>query len=138
MLRRKFLKDISGSIIGGFLPASITRLVFAGQKYGDQYGLRFTDHNGKKYNLRSVKKFNHLFISLKEFSQASGYGIFTNVEKRKSVLYVQDTKIKFAADNSFVIINNEQSIQILLRNFFDLDLQDPRNLHPLPLKFHSH
>jgi N-acetylmuramoyl-L-alanine amidase len=54
------------------------------------------------------------FMSLEDFSQAFHFGLYTNEQKRKSVLYIEKDRITFTADNTFVKFN-DQMLQIPLR-----------------------
>ncbi len=51
-----------------------------------------------------------LYIPLDIFSDKTGYGIYTNEQRQKCVLYLGPDKATFTADNSFVILN-EQVVQ---------------------------
>jgi N-acetylmuramoyl-L-alanine amidase len=57
------------------------------------------------------QKWNYDFISIEDFAQAIHYGIYTNDQKRKTVLYLSKDRITFTADNTFVKLN-DQIIQI--------------------------
>ena len=46
-------------------------------------------------------KWSHDYISLEDFTQAYHFGLYTNDEKRKSVLYLEKDRITFTADNTF-------------------------------------
>ena len=56
-------------------------------------------------------KWSHDYISLEDFTQAYHFGLYTNDEKRKSVLYLEKDRITFTADNTFVKFN-DQMLQI--------------------------
>jgi N-acetylmuramoyl-L-alanine amidase len=56
-------------------------------------------------------KSNLDFISLKDFSKAMHYSIYTNDAKKKSVLYMDKERIRFTADNSFVV-HNDNALQM--------------------------
>ncbi|MBN2424324.1 MAG: N-acetylmuramoyl-L-alanine amidase [Calditrichaceae bacterium] len=118
MLRRRFLQFLSGGLFSGLTGLFFRKPLFAMQDYGSQGKLVLILENGEKKQLFTFDKSGEYFISVKNFSDLTGLGIFTNIEKRKTVLYVQDTKIKFTADNPFVIINNDQIIQVVLEPFW--------------------
>ncbi len=67
------------------------------------------------------KKLNHDFISLKDFAKVMHYSIYTNDAKKKSVLYMGKDRIRFTADNSFVIHNDNAAPKIIS---LDEDLVD--------------
>jgi N-acetylmuramoyl-L-alanine amidase len=52
-------------------------------------------------------------MSLEDFAQAFHFGLYTNEQKRKSVLYLEKDRITFTSDNTFVKFN-EQMLQIPL------------------------
>jgi len=60
-----------------------------------------------------MEKWGYLYVALDEFAQALHFGIYTNEERRKSVLYVGKERLTFTADNTFIRIN-EQILQIPL------------------------
>ncbi len=97
MRRRNFLKRFTGAL-GGllFIPAQI----FA--EYTSSLTLHFKNET---YKIPYIKKWRKIYFSLVDFADKLNYGIFTNKEKRKSVLYVGRDKVKFTANNSFVELN---------------------------------
>jgi N-acetylmuramoyl-L-alanine amidase len=54
----------------------------------------------------SFKKWDIVYISLNDFVQKTGYGIYTNDNKQKSVLYIGNDKATFTANNNYVILND--------------------------------
>jgi len=52
-------------------------------------------------------------LSLEDFSEAFHFGLYTNDQKRKTVLYLEKDRITFTADNTFVKFN-DQMLQIPL------------------------
>jgi len=54
----------------------------------------------------SFKKWDQSYISLNDFTEKTGFGIYTNESKQKSVLYIGDDKATFTASNSYVILND--------------------------------
>ena len=65
--------------------------------------------------LQMIGRWDHQFISLEDFSQVLHLGLYTNEQKRKSVLYLEKDRITFSADNTFVRFN-EQTLQIPLES----------------------
>jgi N-acetylmuramoyl-L-alanine amidase len=63
--------------------------------------------------VQTYSKWDYLFISLDDFAQALHLGFYTNEQKRKSVLVLEQDRITFTADNAFVKFN-EQILQIPL------------------------
>ena len=63
--------------------------------------------------VQTLSKWNYLFISLDDFAQALHLGFYTNEQKRKSVLVLEQDRITFTADNAFVKFN-DQVLQIPL------------------------
>jgi len=59
-------------------------------------------------------KWSQDFMSLEDFAQAFHFGLYTNEQKRKSVLYLEKDRITFTADNTFVKFN-DQMLQIPLQ-----------------------
>ncbi|HGY55514.1 MAG TPA: N-acetylmuramoyl-L-alanine amidase [Caldithrix abyssi] len=112
MIRRRFLKILS-SLSGGL---SLVNL-FAGPVKAAQYDntknwyVVNRERGGEKIPLQYQYINKRLFVRLNDFAEANNYGIFTNTDRRKSVLYVDKTKIKLTANNSFIIINNNQIFQ---------------------------
>ncbi len=64
-------------------------------------------------SVQALSKWGYLFISLDDFAQALHLGFYTNEQKRKSVLVLEQDRITFTADNAFVKYN-EQVLQIPL------------------------
>lgn len=54
----------------------------------------------------SFKKWDYSYISLNDFVQKTGYGIYTNELKQKSVLYIGNDKATFTANNNYVVLND--------------------------------
>lgn len=120
MIRRKFLRLFSSSLSGfSFIPGfykigSAQTSLFSKGKIE----IHNLERSGAKQAIEYVDKFDEIYFSLKEFAEANDYGIFTNTSKRKSVIYVGRDKVKFTADNSFVILNGEQIYQFTYRPFW--------------------
>lgn len=64
-------------------------------------------------SLQLMARWDYAFISLEDFAQNLHFGIYTNDQKRKSVLYMEKDRITFTADNTFVKFN-QQMLQIPL------------------------
>jgi N-acetylmuramoyl-L-alanine amidase len=64
-----------------------------------------------------LEKWGYLYIDLNEFAQTFHFGIYTNDEHRKSVLYVGRDRFTFAADNTFINVNG-QIVQIPLESLW--------------------
>ena len=62
-------------------------------------------------NIPVISKWDHLFISLSDFSRTMHFGIYTNEQRQKTLLYLVKDRITFTGNNTFVIVNN-QIVQI--------------------------
>jgi N-acetylmuramoyl-L-alanine amidase len=60
-----------------------------------------------------IEKWGYLYVALDEFAQALHFGIYSNEERKKTVLYVGKDRITFTAANTFVRVN-AQTVQIPL------------------------
>ena len=109
MVRRTFLDKLISFLSGLFL------IPVSGFSMGSKY-LQIVVQ-GRQSKVPYEIKFGQVFISLVDFAQSGNYGFFTNEEKRKTVLYVGRDKIKFTADNSFIILN-ERILQTLVEPFW--------------------
>jgi N-acetylmuramoyl-L-alanine amidase len=54
----------------------------------------------------SFVKWGQVYFSLNDFVAKTGYGIYTNDSRQKSVLYVGSDKATFTSGNNFVILND--------------------------------
>lgn len=54
----------------------------------------------------AFSEYGETYISLNDFVNKTGFGIYTNDSKHKSVLYIANDKATFTADNNFVILND--------------------------------
>jgi len=110
MLRRSFIISFSGlfsafslfpkKLISRLLPPAGTfRLISSSFQIASE--------------IQTITRWEEEYISVEDFAQLMHFGIYTNEEKRKSVLYLERTKITFTADNTFVKVNN-QLVQIPL------------------------
>jgi len=79
-------------MVSGFQPVRYITVRHAEAAFSDQQ-IAVTEEAGR------------LYIPLDIFSEKTGYGIYTNEQKQKCVLYIEDEKATFTADNPFVILN---------------------------------
>ncbi len=120
MLRRRFIRSLTSFTSPLFL---IPQNVFA--KISQQMatsGGKFT-FSGRIHlksetlrveeSLPLAVKWSHDFMSLEDFAQAFHFGLYTNEQKHKSVLYLEKDRITFTANNTFVKFN-DQMLQIPL------------------------
>ena len=120
MRRRKFihfLTSFTSSFI--FIPNTIfarfskkisdseDRFIFRGRIFLNSNSLRVEE------SLPLAVKWSHDFMSLQDFAEAFHFGLYTNEQKRKSVLYLEKDRITFTAENTFVKFN-DQMLQIPL------------------------
>jgi len=109
VIRRTFIDQIL-TFFSGFL--------FLPLKSGAQEMKYLTIDDGiRQSRVPSIRRYGKYFISLVDFAQSGNFGFYTNEEKRKTVLYVGRDKIKFTADNSFVLLN-QHLMQILYEPFW--------------------
>ncbi len=54
----------------------------------------------------SFVKWKQVYISLNDFTTKTGFGIYTNESRHKSVLYVGSDKATFTSNNNYVILND--------------------------------
>ncbi len=103
MIRRTFLDRLLSLLSGLFFLPTI--LLANNQNY------IFVRKDGRESRVPYIKKYGHTYISLVDFAQSGSFGFFTNEARRKTVLYVGRDKVKFTAENSFIILN-DRIIQI--------------------------
>lgn len=112
MYRRKFLNSVV-AFLSGII--ALPRNLFS-EPGPDQYPARsFTvtiNFRGKESTVGAKKVYGQPYISLEEFSRATGSRTYTNSARQKTVLYVGGDKIKFTKDNGFVVIN-DHLVQII-------------------------
>jgi len=120
MRRRRFIHFLT-SVTSSFIliPNSIfarfskqisdsrDRFMFRGRIFLKSNSLRVEE------SLPLAIKWSHDFMSLQDFAEAFHFGLYTNEQKRKSVLYLEKDRITFTADNTFVKFN-DQMLQIPL------------------------
>ena len=101
MKRRNFLANILSFCAGlTFLPGTVMAAL---REYLDT----LTVVKGKQeYRLPYVLRWGQPYISLADFAHKLNLGIFTNKEKRKTVIYIGKDKAKFTADNTFLVLND--------------------------------
>ena len=108
MFRREFVKDFFYSLM--FFLFRPFKALRAQTKYSHFLKIEFA--NGKRTDLSVLLIGRNYYLSLDDFSNLGDYGIFTNTARQKSVLKIGNIKLKFTADNPFVVIN-DQIAQIL-------------------------
>jgi len=54
-----------------------------------------------------IRQWGYTYISVEDFAQAMHYGLYSNEEKKKCVLYIAKDRITFTADNTFIKVNDE-------------------------------
>ncbi len=108
MFRREFVRDFFYSMI--FFLLHPFRALRAQNKY--KHFLKIALSDGKQTALTVLSIEKNYYLSLDEFADLQNYGIFTNTQRHKSVIKIGEIKLKFTADNPFVVIN-DQIIQIL-------------------------
>jgi len=118
MFRRRFLGSFASyttSLV--FIPYSVfAKIVQQITGSGSRFTLSGRIHLKSKTlrveeSLPLAVKWSQDFMSLEDFAQAFHFGLYTNEQKRKSVLYLEKDRITFTADNTFVKFN-DQMIQI--------------------------
>lgn len=114
MIRRNFISNVI-RIFSGFVVIPKSILAFFQQNYlGKSNSIKIISKSvNVDANIPSYKKLNHDFISLSDFAKVMHYSIYTNDAKKKSVLYMGKDRIRFTADNSFVI-HNDNALQMPL------------------------
>lgn len=108
MIRRNFITNIFKIFsLFAIIPKSVS--AFFQQNYlGKSNSIKIISKSANvDTQIPLYKKLNHDFISLKDFAKVMHYSIYTNDAKKKSVLYMGKDRIRFTADNSFVILNDD-------------------------------
>ncbi len=108
MVRRHFLNLITG-LFGGKIIFSRPLFLFQNNLFARQYQHVTVQNTVKNISEKIIYKIRNglIYIPLTSFARINDYGIFTNDSRRKTVLYVGNDKIKFTADNSFIILNEQ-------------------------------
>lgn len=120
MQRRNFITFISSSISTFFLnPRALfsknskTGLLFdESAQLAGKITIR-SDSLRVNEPLQLITRWDYLFISLEDLAHALNLGVYTNEQKKKSVLYIEKDRITFTADNTFIKFN-DQVLQIPL------------------------
>ena len=108
MIRRDFIQSLS-SVLTGLLSFPVTLLAkfLNVQDVASTILIKNLITGAKNKKIRYKKFYNEIYISLIEFSTANDYRTYTNSSKRKTVLYLDRDKIKFTAENGFVLLNDQ-------------------------------
>ena len=110
MLRRRFIKSFSGLLsVFSIFPRKLSALL----NPADGRFRLISDSFQIKAEIETKIIWSEYYISVEDFAQLMHFGIYTNEDKRKSVLYLERTKITFTADNTFVKVN-AQLVQLPL------------------------
>lgn len=111
MVRRIFIEKFSKLL--GLLYLLPSRIIasWSNVRIQDRF-LEIKNLNNQVKKIQLIKIGNQNYISLEEFARVLHFGIYTNEAKKKTVLYLDNQRITFTADNTFVIVNNSV-IQIL-------------------------
>ena len=118
MKRRNFFRKLSSILtIFVFVPNPVRSFLRLPQIQGNNQLQIISASDRIDTMIPIIEKWGHYFISVEDFAQAMHYGIYTNAEKQKSVLYVEKDRITFTADNSFVKVNDEM-VQIPIESIF--------------------
>jgi N-acetylmuramoyl-L-alanine amidase len=113
MIRRKFLKILAAGAKPLFLFPFLSRpgSVFAQGAYDGKIRLNNPNSNVHNAELHYYLFDNEPYISLNELAEINHYSAFTNNDRRKTVIYVGGNKIKFTAENSFVVVDGSRLYQ---------------------------
>lgn len=109
MFRRDFIQSLS-SFCAGLVsfPATLLARYLNLQNIGkSNIVIKNLMTGAKSKKIRFKNFYNEVYISLIEFSSANDYRTYTNSSKRKTVLYLDRDKIKFTAENGFVLLNEQ-------------------------------
>ncbi len=106
MIRRKFINSFSITLTSLLsFPLKAISSFFLKQAESIVIDNRIKPNN-KLQQIGYLKKYNLYYISINDFARVTGFGIYTNDVRQKSVLYVGQDKATFTAANSFVILND--------------------------------
>ena len=108
MIRRDFIQSLT-SFCAGLLsiPATLLARYFNSQDGASTIQIKNLITGAEPKKIRFKKFYNEMYISLIEFSTVNEYRTYTNSSKRKTVLYLDRDKIKFTAENGFVLLNEQ-------------------------------
>ena len=81
-----------------------------------QITLREEDGSAQEHKISAIEENGLYYIRLDEFSLKTGYGIYTNEQRQKCVLYLGPDKATFTSDNNFVILNEK----VIQSSFFPI------------------
>jgi N-acetylmuramoyl-L-alanine amidase len=116
MQRRSFLEYLAGVFsFFFFLPVALKSSPFRSIQTKNEEINVVSDAERIDSSIPSLQKWGYLYISVEDFAQAMHFGIYTNDEKKKSVLYLQKDRITFTANNTFVKVN-DQIVQVPLES----------------------
>jgi N-acetylmuramoyl-L-alanine amidase len=117
MHRRKFISSLTSFIVTLF--AIPVKLLARIQSYSrSNHDIRLVSSSLRiDKQIPSRIQWENEYISLEDFAQALHFGIYTNDQKRKSVLYVERDRLTFTANNTFIKVN-EQMLQQPLECFW--------------------
>ncbi len=106
MIRRNFLKTFSTFLgVVCLLPVRWLK--------GQSRSLIQIKKNGQLLSTASFFVIhNQYYINLSEFADVNNFGQFTNLQRKKTVLIIDQAKFKFTADNPFVVVN-DRVLQVL-------------------------
>jgi N-acetylmuramoyl-L-alanine amidase len=108
MYRRKFISSLT-ILTTSFLtiPQSL-KSVFAQVFNPNRSQIRiFSDAEKIDTTIPFIRQWGYTYISVEDFAQAMHYGLYSNEEKKKCVLYIAKDRITFTADNTFIKVNDE-------------------------------
>lgn len=108
MFRRDFIQSMTS--VGAALlslPATLLAKILNMQDDSNTIRIKNLILGTEPQNIRYKKFYNEIYISLIEFSTANSYRTYTNSSKRKTVLYLDRDKVKFTAENGFVLLNDQ-------------------------------
>jgi len=110
MFRRKFISDLYLYFSSLFLtPINLFgKLSIKNSLFQSGNWLKIESDSYRINNEIKIKKqWDYDFFSLADFARVMHFGIFSNEQKFKTVLYLEKDRITFTADNSFVVLNNQ-------------------------------
>jgi N-acetylmuramoyl-L-alanine amidase len=108
MIRRDFIQSFSTLFTGLVsFPITILAKFLNLQDMSATITIQNLISGAKTKKIRYKTFYNEIYISLIEFSNVNEYRTYTNSSKRKTVLYLDRDKVKFTADNGFVLLNDQ-------------------------------
>jgi N-acetylmuramoyl-L-alanine amidase len=108
MYRRKFISSVV-SILAAFLSIPGDAKAFLKQIIAPNNNRIsvFSQSERIENMIPYFKNWGYIYISVEDFAQTMHYGLYSNEEKKKCVLYIAKDRITFTADNTFVKVNDE-------------------------------